>query len=271
MNSNSKLYQKDGQRKICIVIIICLVFLYLIFFTSKLFFPISENKEITEIGKEYEFYEGEKVTLLSAEYSKEQKRIRVIMEFKKEELLKNSEYEFYSLLKSSLPFQKPNTEKKIENSLLTVVEINEVINFQQIILQFAANQKNKDEMREHMGEIILDKGNIKFVKKLKAKGEEEYLAERLLQEVALLKKGLMKVAKKVEELEKKLSNYQDEIYKIEESKSYMSVFEVEEADLQIERYQLEREELLESKRKEEEKYRQLKLKIEETEIREKYN
>lgn len=229
-------YRNNRNKTMRVATIIIIILIYIFFFTSQLTIPnkITDKSETTKIGQNIEYGENRSYTLISAVYSEDQSMIEIVMQ------LQNSNFDgidsyYYAHALTGSDEAGTYTKEVINDQIITVVRINSVKEFDEILFQFAP--KTSDDIEkikdESVGEIVLNKHNLTYRKIDTKKTKYDYLKERLDTVIADYEKKLISTNNKISELETQVLSLTNENEQLEKSKSFITSQEYEDALIKI--------------------------------------
>lgn len=227
-----KIYHKKKKARTPIYIVIGVLIIYAFFFTSKLTIPqpITSEKDVTALGVEEEYTENRSVTLVSAEYSKDQEIMEIVLN------LKNNNYDnvdmyYYALTAMNEKSSKIKIKEIFNEDLFTVIRLEGVKkNYREIEFMLAPKVGDINEISDEMtATVILNKYNVDTVNRINtSKTKTDYLQERLVGMVDQLKDRLERQEDKLQQLKTKKSSLEKEITDSEKEQKYMTAEEVQE-------------------------------------------
>lgn len=227
-----KIYHEKKKARTPIYIVIGVLIIYAFFFTSKLTIPqpITSEKDVTALGVEEEYTENRSVTLVSAEYSKDQEIMEIVLN------LKNNNYDnvdtyYYALTVMNEKSSKIKIKEIFNEDLFTVIRLEGVKkNYREIEFMLAPKVGDINEISDEMtATVILNKYNVDTVNRINtSKTKTDYLQERLVGMVDQLKDRLERQEDKLQQLKTKKSSLEKEITDSEKEQKYMTAEEVQE-------------------------------------------
>ena len=179
---------------------------------------------------EEEYTENRSVTLVSAEYSKDQEIMEIVLN------LKNNNYDnvdtyYYALTAMNEKSSKIKIKEIFNEDLFTVIRLEGVKkNYREIEFMLAPKVGDINEISDEMtATVILNKYNVDTVNRINtSKTKTDYLQERLVGMVDQLKDRLERQEDKLQQLKTKKSSLEKEITDSEKEQKYMTVEEVQE-------------------------------------------
>lgn len=237
-----KIYHEKKKTRKPIYIVIGVLIIYAFFFTSKLTIPqpITDKSDVTIIGEEVEYGDNRGATLVSAEYSKEQEMMELVLNLKNDNYDNINDY-YYALTAVNEKSDKIKIKEVFNEDLFTVIRLNGVKkNYREIEFLIAPKLADINEITDDQTAILtLNKYNVTSVSKIKTdKTKTDYLKERLMGMLQQLEARLAKQEDKLEKLEVKKAALGKEIADSEKEQKYMTAEEVQEI---IERNQSNRD------------------------------
>lgn len=235
IQEKEKTYHGKTKSKRPIYITAVILLIYIFFFTSKLTVPqpITKADNVTIPGTEEEFAQNRSVTLLSAEYSKDQEMLEMVLNLKNENYDNVNDY-YYALTAVNENSADIEIKEVIKEDLLAVIRLQGVKkNYREIEFMIAPKLGPINEISDDMtASIILNKYNVTTVSKIDtAKTKTEYLQERLIGMTQQLESKLDKQEYKLEQLETKKAALQKEIEDSEKEEKYMTAAEAKSTAL----------------------------------------
>lgn len=226
----NKVYQENQKSKRYIVIAIVIFVIYVFFFTSKLIIPdpITDKNLVTKFGKETDFAENRTYTLISAQYSEEQKMMEVVLSLNNKNYDKIDDY-FYAITSTGANTKKITINEIYNEELFTVIRLENVPKkYGEINLMFAPKTTSLEDVTdEQTGSIIINKYNISNVDNIDLnKTKSGYLKERLDGMITSLENRLDKQQNRLDELKTKAAALQEDIDSFESDKKYMTNDEI---------------------------------------------
>lgn len=261
-----KIYHERKKSRMPIYMSIVVLIIYAFFFTSKLTIPqpISSKEQVTELGYAEEFAENRTVTLVSAEYSKEQKILELVLNFKNKNYDNVNDY-FYSLTSTNADPADIKIDEIFNEDLFTVIRLSNVKkNYREIEFLLAPRIGEISDVTDDMtASIILNKYNVTLVDRIDtSKSREDYLKERLARLVDQLEKNLKRQEKKLEKLNDQKTAFKVEINNSQKEQKYMTAEEIAESNTRNEENQERILQVEEDIRKQESKIAKTKKEIE---------
>lgn len=261
-----KIYHERKKSRMPIYMSIVVLIIYAFFFTSKLTIPqpISSKEQVAELGYAEEFAENRTVTLVSAEYSKEQKILELVLNFKNKNYDNVNDY-FYSLTSINADPADIKIDEIFNEDLFTVIRLSNVKkNYREIEFLLAPRIGEISDVTDDMtASIILNKYNVTLVDRIDtSKSREDYLKERLARLVDQLEKKLKSQEKKLEKLNDQKTAFKAEINNSQKEQKYMTSEEIAESNTRNEENQERILQVEEDIRKQESKIAKTKKEIE---------
>lgn len=228
-----KLYHEKRKTRMPIYIVICVLLVYVFFFTSKITIPqpITNETNVTILGKEEEFANNRSVTLVSAEYSREQELIELVLSLKNDNYDNVNNY-YYALTAVNERSSKIKIKEVFNEELFTVIRLYNVKkNYREIEFLLAPKIGEISDVTDDMtANIILNKYNVTSVNKIKTdKTKMDYLQDRLIGIVSQLEEKLHRQEENLEKLQIQKSSLEEEIINSEKEQKYMTEKEIQEA------------------------------------------
>ena len=228
-----KIYHEKRKTRMPIYIAICVLLVYVFFFTSKITIPqpITNETNVTILGKEEEFANNRSVTLVSAEYSREQELIELVLSLKNDNNDNVNNY-YYALTAVNERSSKIKIKEVFNEELFTVIRLYNVKkNFREIEFLLAPKIGEISDVTDDMtANIILNKYNVTSVNKIKTdKTKMDYLQDRLIGIVSQLEEKLHRQEENLEKLQIQKSSLEEEIINSEKEQKYMTEKEIQEA------------------------------------------
>lgn len=228
-----KIYHEKRKTRMPIYIVICVLLVYVFFFTSKITIPqpITNETNVTILGKEEEFANNRSVTLVSAEYSREQELIELVLSLKNDNYDNVNNY-YYALTAVNERSSKIKIKEVFNEELFTVIRLYNVKkNFREIEFLLAPKIGEISDVTDDMtANIILNKYNVTSVNKIKTdKTKMDYLQDRLIGIVSQLEEKLHRQEENLEKLQIQKSSLEEEIINSEKEQKYMTEKEIQEA------------------------------------------
>lgn len=255
-----KIYHEKKRSRTPIYIVIGVLIIYAFFFTSKLTIPqpITSAKDVTALGSEEDYAENRSVTLVSAEYSRDQEIMEIVLN------LKNSNYDnideyYYALTAVNEKSSKIKIKEIFNEDLFTVIRLEGVKkNYREIEFMLAPKVDDINEISDEMtATVILNKYNVDSVSKINtSKTKTDYLKERLVGMTEQLEDRIARQKDKLQQLKTKKASLEKEITDSEKEQKYMTAEEVREMTERNQSNQdtiAETEELIEKQQKKIEK------------------
>lgn len=219
-----------------IIVFICIILIYIFFFTSKWLLPanITSESSTPQIGKEIQFGNDREYNLISVAYSKEDQEMEIVMS------LTNNSYdnvnEYYTAVNVLGGSSKKVEIKEIMNqSLLTVFRIENLKSFDEITFMLAPKIADINEVKdEDTAFIALNKYNITEVSHIKDKSKEEYMTDRLEMMIADFKSKIETEENKLDELNNKVKSLEKENEDYSKNEKFLTSEEQTEARIKIE-------------------------------------
>lgn len=223
------LNRKTTKNTIILLIIVSLI--YLFFFTSKIIIPdpITEKSDTTKIGEKYSYSDNRSFSLLSCEYSKENKEMEIILD------LENNSYDnhngYYYAAEVLGASNNIEIEEVVNEQLLAVYKIKNLKSFDEVIFMLAPKIEQLDSITdEDTAFIILNKYNVKNVDYIGLKNKEDYLLLRLEKGIENYKKSIKDLKKEIEELEEQEITLISDNEELESNKKYLTEDEIIDAE-----------------------------------------
>lgn len=228
-----KIYHEKRKTRMPIYIVICVLLVYVFFFTSKITIPqpITNETNVTILGKEEEFANNRSVTLVSAEYSREQELIELVLSLKNDNYDNVNNY-YYALTAVNERSSKIKIKEVFNEELFTVIRLYNVKkNYREIEFLLAPKIGEISDVTDDMtANIILNKYNVTSVNKIKTdKTKMDYLQDRLIGIVSQLEEKLHRQEENLEKLQIQKSSLEEEIINSEKEQKYMTEKEIQEA------------------------------------------
>lgn len=228
-----KIYHEKRKTRMPIYIVICVLLVYVFFFTSKITIPqpITNETNVTILGKEEEFANNRSVTLVSAEYSREQELIELVLSLKNDNYDNVNNY-YYALTAVNERSSKIKIKEVFNEELFTVIRLYNVKkNYREIEFLLAPKIGEISDVTDDItANIILNKYNVTSVNKIKTdKTKMDYLQDRLIGIVSQLEEKLHRQEENLEKLQIQKSSLEEEIINSEKEQKYMTEKEIQEA------------------------------------------
>lgn len=233
-----KVYIKAKKKNTLMIVVVVVLIVYLFFFISKALIPkpMTDQGMVTKIGEQTAFAENRTYTLLSAEYSSDQKVMEIMISFQNSNYDNINDY-FFALTSSGADPKDILINEVYNEDLFTVIRLENLKkNYREINLLFAPKEGKIENVTDDMtGTIILNKYNVDEVEKINLdKSKKDYLKDRLQKIIASLYEKLDRQNSKLEELLNRKTALENEISNSEKDEKYMTADELKQKEKEIE-------------------------------------
>lgn len=230
-----KLYKKDHSQKGIKIGTFVVILIFIAFFTSNLYLPASmtTKENVTKINEANSFADDRSFTLLKSRYSKKQKLLEVMIEFKNDSFDGVDKY-YYSLDLKGTSQKGIKVKPVVEENVVSVILVSGVKKFDEAELYFAPKKGNIENVKDQdTGEIVLNKYNLEYGTIDTTKTKNDYMIEKFDLSISALQKKLEKKNDNVHSLESKAGGLNDEIDEYNKNEIYMTESEKEDAAQKI--------------------------------------
>lgn len=221
------LYKKNNRNRNLLIGGIIVLLIYIFFFTSKITISPNISEEATNIGQKYEYGTQRSYDLINATYSKEDKAMEVVVEFK------NSNYDnindhYYAAEILNGNSGKLEVKQIYNEDLFTVIRIfNVPKRYKELTLYFAPKTVAMEDVTDDMtGSIIINKKNVKLGDINFEKSKTSYLKERFDAVMKRYMKELKSLEKEYDSLKNELSAIEKDRQSFKENQAYMTAEEI---------------------------------------------
>lgn len=223
----NKIIQNKKTTKSTIILIVIVSLIYLFFFTSKFTLPnpITNKSDTTKIGEKYSYGDNRNFTLLSCEYSKENREMEIILDLENNSYDISNEYYYAATVLGAS--NNIEIEEILNEQLLAVYKIKKLKNFDEVTFMLAPKSKDINSVTdEDTAFIILNKHNVSKVDNIFFKNKEDYLLIRLEKGIENYKNRISKLKNKITKLENQKNNVILENEELENNKKYLTEDEI---------------------------------------------
>jgi hypothetical protein len=232
-----KTYLKNHTAGLTIILFL-LVFIggYTFFFSSKVFVPpsLTSKENVTIPGQTTEYQEGRTYSLISSEYSEEDRCMELLLEVSNQTSDGVNEY-YYSADLIGGKVQGIEIKEIYSTPIITVIRIENLKKFDEMLFLLAPKTKEMDKISSSETAVLtLNKYNIKPVETIKDKTEYEYQIDRLNVLIVKYENGKNVLKKRVDDLTKNKVALLEENEKLGEELSLLLPEERQSAEQKIE-------------------------------------
>lgn len=235
-DENNKLTIHTHRNKNLLLNIFLAVFIggYAFFLTSGLWFQNQKLVEATEIGvgnswEDYEF------TILSWEYSEEQKMMEILIDVKNRSMKEVNAYDVAARERKSGTL---DAEIVVNEEDFIVVHLDNIARRWSEIVLHVSLKGETDYLK-----LYTNKNSVTCVEEIRDMTENEYYCMKYQAEIAICEGNITNLEEQIKENDGDMASYQNRVQELEESKEFQTVQEMEETDALIRKAEEEISEL----------------------------
>lgn len=217
--AKTALYTLNKSKKY-ITILIVIVCIFFVFFTSKIYLPPKAVEDETILKKEIEFSDDRNVTILSAIYDKDAKQIELMLVYNNGAGDGINEY-YYAIDGTGSPgfsINRISIEEVLQDPLCTVIHINNVRFFKEIVLYLAPKLNNDiSKIKDaDTATLVFTKNNL-VEGKIIDKNRVDYINDRLDISINTISEKIKYHKERINNYNNKINNLNSEINNLNES------------------------------------------------------